>query len=119
MLDKVDEPLWLAEGEIVSFHGFPYPTRSVIIRLTDYRLWVWSPVRLTEELRRKVDRLGQVGHLVSPNKPHHLGLAAWSSVYPAAKLWGSALDRHALSGSCFRLWSGVRTSTRPGFGART
>jgi hypothetical protein len=66
MLEKVDEALWLA----------------------DDRLGVWSPVRLTEDLRHDVDRLGQVADLVSPNKLHHLGLAAWSSAYPAAKLWG-------------------------------
>ncbi len=90
MLEKVDEALWLAEGEIVSFYGFPYPTRSAIIRLAGDRLWVWSPVRLTEELRRDVDRLGQVAHLVSPNKLHHLHLAGWSAVYRSAKLWGPA-----------------------------
>ena len=88
MLERVDEAVWLLEGDIVSFYGFPYPTRSVIIRLTDSRLWVWSPVLLTKDLRRDVDGLGQVAHLVSPNKLHHLGLAAWSSVYPAAQLWG-------------------------------
>ena len=43
---------------------------------------------LTEDLRRDVDRLVEVARPVSPNKLHHLGLAAWSAVYPAAKLWG-------------------------------
>ncbi len=32
-LEKLDESLWLADGETVSFYGFPYPTRSVIVRL--------------------------------------------------------------------------------------
>ena len=59
MLERVDEALWLAEGEIVSFYGFPYPTRSAIVRLANDRLWVWSPVRLTEDLRRDVERLGR------------------------------------------------------------
>lgn len=88
MLERVDEAVWLVEGDIVSFYGFSYPTCSVIIRLTDGRLWVWSPVRLTEDVRRDVDVLGQVALLVSPNKLHHFGLVVWSSVYPAAKLWG-------------------------------
>ena len=88
MPEKIDEALWIAEGEIVNFFGFPYPTRSVIIRLAGDRLWVWSPVRLAENLRREVDRLGSVSELVSPNKLHYLGLAAWSAAYPAARLWG-------------------------------
>ena len=101
MLEKVDEALWLADGEVVSFHGFPYPTRSAIIRLADDRLWVWSPVRLTDDLRRDVDRLGQVADLVSPNKLHCLSLAAWCSAYPAAKLWGPRSTIKRLPGLAF------------------
>lgn len=87
-LEKLDEALWLAEGENVSFHGFPYPTRSAIVRLADGGLWVWSPVRLSAELRCEADRSGDVMHLVSPNKLHHLYLAEWKAAYPGAKLWG-------------------------------
>ena len=110
MLEKVDEAVWLAEGEIVSFHGFPYPTRSAIIRLGDDRLWVWSPVRLTDDLRRDVDRLGRVADLVSPNKLHHLGLAAWSSAYPAAKLWGTSSTVTRFPGLAF---AGALADTAP------
>ena len=87
-LERIDEALWLAEGETISFYGFAYPTRSVIVRLAKDRLWVWSPIRLSDELRGDIERLGQVAHLVSPNKLHHLYLAQWKSAYPAAKLWG-------------------------------
>jgi hypothetical protein len=90
MLQTVAEGLWIVEGEIVSFYGFPYPTRAVIARLADGSLWVWSPVRLDEALREDVDRLGPVRHLVSPNKIHHLYLQAWKTAYPRARLWGPA-----------------------------
>jgi hypothetical protein len=87
-LERIDEALWLAEGETISFYGFAYPTRSVIVRLAKNRLWVWSPIRLSDELRGDIERLGQVAHLVSPNKLHHLYQAQWKSAYPTAKLWG-------------------------------
>lgn len=87
-LERVDDRLWVAEGDVVSFFGFPYPTRGVIARLDADRLWVWSPIRLDEDLRAEIDELGEVAHLVSPNKLHHVFLAAWKSAYPAAKLWG-------------------------------
>lgn len=87
-LEEVGEGLWVAEGGIVSFFGFPYPTRSVVVRLDAGRLWVWSPIRLDEDLRREIDALGDVAHLVSPNKLHHLFLEPWKSAYPAARLWG-------------------------------
>lgn len=88
MLQQVHETLWIAEGERVRFFGIPYPTRAVIARLDNGDLWVWSPVKLTAELRSEVDRLGPVRHLVSPNKLHHLYLQEWQAAYPGARLWG-------------------------------
>lgn len=88
MLEQVHDALWIAEGENVSFYGAPYSTRSVIARLENGDLWVWSPVRLTADLRADVDGLGPVRHLVSPNKLHHLYLKEWKTAYPEAALWG-------------------------------
>lgn len=70
------------------FLGIPYSTRSVIARLENGDLWVWSPVKLTADLRTEIDRLGRVGQLVSPNKLHHLSLQEWKAAYPEAALWG-------------------------------
>jgi hypothetical protein len=88
VIEQVDESLWVVEGECVCFMRFPYPTRSIIVRLENGDLWVWSPVRLTSELHEHVDRLGPVRHLVSPNKLHHLFLREWNAAFPEAKLWG-------------------------------
>lgn len=95
-LEQIDDALWLAEGKIVSFYGFPYPTRAAIARFEDGTLWVWSPVELDDALRGAVDELGRVAYLVSPNKIHHLYLEAWKAVYPTANLWGpaSTIRRH-------------------------
>ena len=90
MLTPVDTDIWLTEGLVVDFYGFPYPTRAVIVRLPDGMLWVWSPVTLTPELKAEIDALGPVAHLVSPNKIHHLYLSEWHAAYPEAKLWGPA-----------------------------
>jgi hypothetical protein len=88
VLEPIDDGIWLAEGGNVSFYGFPYPTRSVIVRLEDRRLWIWSPIALTPQLRSEVDELGAVAHLVSPNKLHHLYLQDWEAAFPEARLWG-------------------------------
>jgi len=88
MLEEIDDGLWVVEGEIVSFYGFPYPTRSVIARLANRDLWVWSPIKLEGDLRAELDRLGRVRHLISPNKIHHLYLQDWKAAYPDAQLWG-------------------------------
>lgn len=89
-LEKIGDAIWLAEGELISFYGFPYPTRSVIVRLGNDDLWVWSPVKLSLPLIEAIDGLGRVAHLVSPNKIHHLYLQDWKARYPRAALWGPA-----------------------------
>lgn len=88
VLKAVGPSLWLAEGPIVSFYGFPYPTRSVVARLADGGLWVWSPIELSPQVQQAVDALGTVAHLVSPNAIHHLYLQDWQRAYPGACLWG-------------------------------
>ena len=88
MLERVHDALWVADGEIVDFHGFPYPTRSVIARFENGDLWNWSPVKLDKVLRAEIDKPGRVRHLVSPNKLHTLYLQDWKAAYPEAQLWG-------------------------------
>ncbi|MBV8458161.1 MAG: DUF4336 domain-containing protein [Acetobacteraceae bacterium] len=77
----------MADGPVVSFYGFPYPTRMALIRLSDGSLFVWSPVALSDSLRDSVHMLGPVSHLVSPNALHHQFLGEWKSAYPAARLY--------------------------------
>jgi hypothetical protein len=90
MLEKIHDALWVFEGEIVSFFGAPYPTRSVVARLENGDLWIWSPAKPGEGLFAELDRIGAVRHLVSPNKLHHLYLQDWKAAYPDAQLWGPA-----------------------------
>ena len=88
MLEQLGPDIWIADGGIVSFFGFDYPTRMAVVRLEDGSLWVWSPIALTTELEQEVRALGPVRHLVSPNKLHHLFLGAWKANFPEAKRWG-------------------------------
>lgn len=87
MLHQIGPEIWLLEGPSVSFYGFSYPTRMVVIRLSDGSLFVWSPVPATPELRKQIDALGRVAHLVSPNYLHHLWLGEWARLYPRARLY--------------------------------
>ncbi|HUB48309.1 MAG TPA: DUF4336 domain-containing protein [Acetobacteraceae bacterium] len=88
-LRQLGPGIWMADGPVASFHGFPYPTRAAVIRLSQGGLFIWSPVALSSMLRGSIDLLGPVHCLVSPNALHHLFLAEWQSAYPAARLYGS------------------------------
>ncbi len=82
------DDLRVADGPVVDFYSFPYPTRMAMARLSDGGLWVWSPIHLDPQLKDEVEALGEPAHLVSPNKIHHLFVGEWKAAYPGAKLWG-------------------------------
>ncbi|MDN3718148.1 DUF4336 domain-containing protein [Roseibium salinum] len=92
---KVAENIWILEGDLVPFYGYPYPTRCVIVALPSGGLWVWSPIALSDDVKRQIETLGAPAHLVSPNKIHHLYLQDWQKAYPDARLWGpqSTIDK--------------------------
>jgi len=87
MLKEIGPSLYAADGPVVSFYGFPYPTRMAVVRLSDGSAWVWSPVALSDDLFNSVDAIGPVRHIVSPNKIHHLFLAEWGERWPEARVY--------------------------------
>ncbi len=93
VLEPFGEEIWIASGAEVMSAGFRYPTRTVVIRLADGALFVWSPVRLSDELRAEVDALGEVHFLVTPTAMHHLSLAQWRQAYPRAVLYAAPRSR--------------------------
>lgn len=92
-LKPVGEDLWVVDGPIMRMAylgvSIPFPTRMVVIRLTNGDLFLWSPTEPDEELRVEIDALGPVRHLISPNKIHYAHIAAWKRVYPEATAWAS------------------------------
>jgi hypothetical protein len=87
MLKQFGHEIWTSDGPDVVIVGFHYPTRMAVIRLSDQRLFIWSPIQLTDILRAEVDALGHVRHIVAPNSLHHLFLPEWKNAYPGAKLY--------------------------------
>ena len=94
---EVSPNIWTLEGEHPLYFRppaqprYPYPHRSVIIRLQDHSLFVISPIQLSADLRAAVDALGAVKYLVAPNNLHHLHLGDWGQAYPDAKLYATPM----------------------------
>lgn len=76
--------VWFAEVPFQRL-GFNVGARMTVLALPDGSLFVHSPIGLTEELRRDVDALGPVRHLVAPSGMHYLHLAEWVEAYPEAQ----------------------------------
>ena len=89
LLQPFGPEIWLADGPEADVVGFRYPTRMAVIRLSGGGLLVWSPVALSEGLRRELEFLGEVRHLVAPNSLHHLFLGEWRAAYPRARLYAA------------------------------
>lgn len=79
--------IFVADGPVISFLGFPYPTRMAVIPLASGELFVWSPIALSAAMEKEIDAIGPVRHLVSPNSLHHLYLNVWRRAYPNARTY--------------------------------
>jgi hypothetical protein len=85
---ELAENVFLEESS-VRFFGFRLRTRMTVIRLAGRRLFVHSPVWLTRGLRERLERLGEVSFIVSPNKLHHQPIGEWAEAYPEARVLAS------------------------------
>lgn len=86
MLERIDDGLWIATDPELRMLGIRLGTRMTVLRLPDGKLWVHSPIRPSDALRRELDALGEVAHIVAPNLYHHLHAGELLAAYPGAKL---------------------------------
>jgi hypothetical protein len=77
----IARPLRLAVGDI--------GTRMTVVRLADDNLFLHSPVRLDEDVRRALDDIGTVRWVVAPSKVHHFFIGDYGKAYPQARLFAA------------------------------
>ncbi len=88
-IKPVAENIWIVDGEAISFYGLPYSTRMTVVRLSNGDLFLHSPIALDDDLKHKIDALGRVRHLVSPNWIHYAYLPEWAEIYTETISWAS------------------------------
>lgn len=86
-LERFVENIYVADGPVTHAVGFPFPTRMIIVRLDDGRLWANSPVSVAPVTLGQVKALGPVSYLVAPTKLHVWRLQEWHRLFPRADLW--------------------------------
>ena len=94
-LKPFGDNIWTADGGEIRMAfplgiKIPFSTRMTVVRLADGGLWCHSPIAPAPELLAQIDALGEVRHLVSPNKIHYACIGAWQAHYPQAAAWASA-----------------------------
>jgi len=69
--------------------GMKIRTRMTVIRLGDGSLFLHSPIPLTKQLQGRLEILGPVRYVASPNKFHHLFMGDYPRAYPNVRLYAS------------------------------
>lgn len=92
-LKEIDEDIWVVDRDILEMSfkltQVPFSRRMTVVRLNHRDLWIHSPIHLTQELKREIEALGNVEHIVAPNKLHYVYMEEWSQAYPTAKVWAT------------------------------
>src|SRR3712207_902440 len=85
VLKPVAENLWIVDSGPQEAMGLSLPVRMTVIRMGNGDVWLHSPTRYNAELRREIETLGPIRHLVAPNIAHWTHLKEWQGGCPAAK----------------------------------
>ncbi len=88
MLQELSENIWVAAAP-QRFLGLQIGTRMTIVRYNGGKLFLHSPVSLTQELSQSLSVLGEVGALVAPNRYHHLHVKTYIEKYPQALVYAA------------------------------
>lgn len=86
-LQEFAENVWIVDGPPVRFIGILFPTRMIVMKLSDGSLWVNSPVSVPPDMLTRMAALGPVRYLVAPTKLHIWRLVEWHTLFPNAELW--------------------------------
>src|SRR5215212_5677025 len=67
----------------------PFTTRMTVVRLGNGDLFIHSPIAFEPALADRLQAMGTVRHLVSPNQFHYAHIGEWSRAFPGAIAWAS------------------------------
>ena len=80
---------WLGfVGQVLPGLGARIDTRSVAVKLEDGSVLLWSPLDFGDQEAERIEALGEVRRLVSPNLYHHLFFGHAQQRWPRAVAWG-------------------------------
>jgi hypothetical protein len=86
VLKPVAENVWIVDSGPQQAMGLSLPVRMTVIRLASGDVWLHSPTRFNGELRREIEVLGPIRHIVAPNVAHWTHLKDWQTTCPAATI---------------------------------
>jgi len=83
---KIDENIWVHETGFKLF-GAEFGNRMTIIRLSNGKVLLHSPVKIEAELVSEISSIGEVSRIVTPNNFHGLFVDEWMDEFSEATLY--------------------------------
>ena len=88
MLREIDQNVWVAEQPLRYF-GLSVGTKMTVIRLTNGKLVVISPIQADCATIDHLNQIGDVCHIIAPNLYHYLFASRFKAIYPNATFWAA------------------------------
>ncbi len=85
----VAEDVFIVDSVLPGLLGAVLPARMTVIRLPDGDLLLHSPTQFSLTLKRQLETLGRIRHLVAPNIAHWMFLKGWQESCPDAITWAA------------------------------
>lgn len=90
VLKPVTDSVWIVDSGPVKAMGLiPLPVRMTVLRLRDGSLLLYSPTRFDEALRRGLEQIGPIAHVIAPNTAHWMFVKQWQENCPQVRIWGA------------------------------
>ena len=88
-LKPIAPDLWIVDSGPLRMLGMPLPVRMTVIRLSNGDVWIHSPTQYDEALRREIEAIGPIRHLVAPNVAHWTFLIDWQQRCSGSVTWAA------------------------------
>jgi len=86
----VADDVFIVDSAMPGAVGLMLPVRMTVVRLPGGDLLLHSPTRFTDGLKRQLEGLGRIRHLVAPNLAHWIFLRDWQRrACPDAVTWAA------------------------------
>lgn len=89
VLKPVADGVWIVDSGPLRILGLDLPLRMTVIRLAGGDLVLHSPTRFSGDLKRELDQVGRIRHLVAPDIAHWMFLRDWQAQCPDAVTWAA------------------------------
>ncbi|WP_191057682.1 DUF4336 domain-containing protein [Geminicoccus harenae] len=88
-LKPVADGVWIVDSGPHRMLGIPMPVRMAVVRLASGDLILHSPTRYHQPLRRQLEEVGRIRHLLAPNIAHWSYLQTWQRECPGTVTWAA------------------------------